>query len=689
MPYEEYAGLSDPVLVIATDFTVLYVNPSWEALTGFDRREVQGATPPYPWRIDGSGPATAEDIEQEILQCEWQAEVPIRRKDGTQLWIRILPALIREEGRSPYVVSRWRDITPEKSTEQNLLAKAWEMQRLLDTADAQLFSLRDSRHYGFANKEHAAFLGRSPEELQGRDLYDIFLPREADVCVAGNRQVMETGRPLWSDEWVTNGKGERRLLSVRKSPGFDSNGNVAYLVCAAADVTEQRLSWQEELRHREEALESMANYDQLTGLPNGRSFAQTLQRLSRRVGQGNGHDALFAIDIDNIKTINSALGHDLGDRLIKAIAYRLQDAVREGDTLARIGGDNFMLLARNLASAQDAEEMGTRLCEAVSRSPFTIGDQSLHQQISVGYSVSPDDTASLPELERRAHTALLEAKGKPDTVHLHRYTTVQDTVTSRFSLEQDLYKALQEREFALHYQPHVDLDSCRVIGAEALLRWQHPKYGFIPPDHFIPILEETGHINTVGARVLQSACRQIRQWQNQQNPRLLVTINSSVQELYNPQFVPTLTAALEECGALSSSLGVEITETIAMHDLESVKKVLAQLKELGVTILIDDFGTGYSSLNILHRIPADIVKIDRSFISTLEEDANSRTMVRALLGMCRQLGKKSLAEGIETPGQLQMLRDYGCHYGQGYYFAKPAPAAELFTPERVRQGFCP
>lgn len=681
MDFEQYAAFEQPTIAIDPDFVIRYVNPAWERLTGFAAGEAVGLAPPYPWWTEQTPVNPREDLEDAIAKGRWQAENRLRTKTGGIIWVQIMPRVVAEtDGTTRYIISHWQEITEKKRAEEELLAKAREMQILLDTAEGRVWYLHDTEHYGIVNRKYAEFLGMTPEEIRGKSIWELYPYEQAKNCVEGSRHVMTTGCSLTRDEWVTDRQGRKRAFSVSKTPGFGRDGRVAFLACSAVEVTEERESVNRELRRREAALRDMANRDQLTGLPNRRYFNRMLKEAFCGTEACGCCHACFLADIGKVQSINIALGQSASETLLKEVARRLGGVVRAADILARSEGSSFLLLARDLRGPEDARELGERLSAAVIYRPFFLEERTIYLTVHVGYSLFPGAAATPEELQRQVESALATAQKTGGSPPVHRYSPQDDTIPFRFSLEQELRQALEQGQFRLHYQPHLDLGSRETVGAEALLRWAHPTRGLVPPGEFIPVLEESNLIRDVGLWVLQSACSRIRQWRNRRDDVPPVSINTSVEELYDPHFLSGLEYALSVYEVPPQCLGLEITETIAIHDLETVQGLLGRISEMGVTILLDDFGTGYSSLNVLHRLPVDIVKIDQSFVSALETDSASRTLVQTILAMCRQLGHRTLAEGIETEAQLALLRDYGCEMGQGFLFSRPVPPEQLFQP---------
>ena len=436
-----------------------------------------------------------------------------------------------------------------------------------------------------------------------------------------------------------------------------------------------------ERKHYQEQLEHQANYDPLTGLPN-RSLLH--DRLKRAVfTQRNAQPiAVVFIDLDNFKFINDSLGHSAGDALLTGVAERLHSIVREGDTVARLGGDEFVLILTEQARGDVVFRALQRILDEVSE-PMMIGGQELCITCSAGVSLYPQDGRDVESLLKNADAAMYRAKERGRN-NFQFYTAEMNAhAKERFALENDLRRALERDELLLHYQPKIDLATGAIVGAEALVRWQHPEQGLILPDRFISIAEDTGLIVPIGEWVVRTACVQNRAWLQAGLPPIAVSVNLSVRQFHQEGLVKMVERILNETGLAASYLEMELTESMVMHNAEQAIEILAALKKLGVRLSVDDFGTGYSSLNYLRRLPIDTLKIDRSFVQDIDsEDEEEGILARVIISLGHSLKLKVIAEGVETAEELKFLRACGCDEVQGYYFSRPVapPAfAQLLT----------
>jgi diguanylate cyclase (GGDEF)-like protein len=426
-------------------------------------------------------------------------------------------------------------------------------------------------------------------------------------------------------------------------------------------------------RQTEEKLRIVATHDPLTALPN-----RTLlhERLSHALAKAQRHDrrlaALF-VGLDRFKNVNDTLGHETGDALLQVAARRLYDCLRETDTMARQGGDEFVVLMDELSDREPISRVSQRILQAVAQ-PFALEGRELHISASIGISVFPDDGRTLL---RNADIAMHRAKEKGGNSYQFYSAQLDNHSVERLSLESGLRRALERDELTLHYQPKVNIASGLINGMEALLRWQHPELGPVAPSRFIPIAEETGLIVPIGAWVLKTACAQTRAWQRQGVRRFSIAVNLSPRQFAAEGLFDDIKSALAESGLEPPDLELEITESMVMNNPDQAIDVLRQLKALGVRVAIDDFGTGYSSLAYLKRFPIDTVKVDRSFVEDIPADENSMAIAQAVIAMAHSLHLKVVAEGVESEGQLSFLRGEGCDDIQGHYFCEARAASQI------------
>ena len=423
-------------------------------------------------------------------------------------------------------------------------------------------------------------------------------------------------------------------------------------------------------------IEHLAYHDALTGLPNRPLFMDRLIIALAQAGRANQKLAVFFLDLDRFKDINDSLGHSIGDALLKACADRVRRCVREGDTVARFGGDEFTLLIPKIDNIEDAAKIANKIIEAL-RIPFLIADRELFVTTSIGIAISPGDGRDPETLVRNADAAMYRAKDQGRDSYQLYAPAMNARALERLAIENMLRKALIHRELMVFYQPLVDLATKRIVGLEALLRWQHPELGLMLPAHFISTAEQSGLIVPIGSWVLLTASKQLRVWQKRVDPELTVSVNLSARQFSQPDLVATVAQVLDESGIDPETLELEITESNAMQNAENTIHTLRELKTLGVRISMDDFGTGYSSLNYLKRFPIDTLKLDQSFVRDITTDSRDAAIVSAVINMAHSLDLKVIAEGVETEQQLEFLHHQRCDRIQGFFFSAPMPSEHL------------
>jgi diguanylate cyclase (GGDEF)-like protein len=432
-----------------------------------------------------------------------------------------------------------------------------------------------------------------------------------------------------------------------------------------------------ERKAQEMELAHQAMHDSLTGLPNRTLF---LDRLKHAVMRAKRHHTLMGVmflDLDDFKPVNDTHGHEVGDRLLVALAGRLQDGLRASDTAARLGGDEFMILCEDVADEQDIVSIAQRILGAIDK-PFVIGSERLQVSASMGIAITDGKEDSAESLIRNADSAMYGAK-KQRTSYEVFDDGMRSRVHERVETERQLRRAVEEGGFRLLYQPQVHLRSGEIVGAEALLRWDNPERGLVEPAEFLWLAEETGLINRIGDWVLDEACRQARLWREAGpgGSPLRVAVNLSARQHADPGLVDSVRQVLDKSGIDPASLCLEITEAIVMDDEEGSRRTLTALKDLGVVVSLNDFGSSQSSLGALKRFPLDILKVHRSFVSGLGEEPEDAAIVTAVINMAHALGLVTIADGVETRDQLEQLKGVGCDVGQGFYFARPRPSEAI------------
>ncbi len=426
-------------------------------------------------------------------------------------------------------------------------------------------------------------------------------------------------------------------------------------------------------RRVEDMIRHQASHDRLTSLPNRLLFDERLSLALAYTHQQGEMLAVMFLDLDRFKTINDTLGHAIGDQLLQQVAQCLVRCLKQGDTIARWGGDEFTLILPQIQSAHDATEIAKRIIKALE-TPFDCNGQEIHVTTSIGIALAPYDGEDAETLLKNADTAMYRAKQQGKNDFQLYAPDMNAQALDQLVLANDLYRALNRGEFLLHYQPQVSLKTGQIVGMEALVRWQHPERGLVPPNQFIPLAEETGQISAIGEWVLQTACAQNKAWQKAGLPPIRIAVNLSARQFQQQNLAKLIDRVLSETGLEAQYLEVEITESIAMQNVKVTISVLKELQSMGVSISIDDFGTGYSSLATLKRFPLHILKVDREFVKDLTTDAKDAALIRAIVTLGHGLDLAVIAEGVETAEQQEFLRSIGCDAMQGYLFSKPLPA---------------
>ena len=463
-----------------------------------------------------------------------------------------------------------------------------------------------------------------------------------------------------------NGQLYHEAITI--TPLTDEQGKVTHFITSGKDITEN-IQTQERLHH-------LAHHDALTGLPNRTLFVERLKHALARAERRKRSVAVMFLDMDRFKVVNDTLGHEAGDRLLQAMAARLHACVREGDTVARFGGDEFAGFLSDVASPEDVAIVVSKFLDALAP-PFTIDGHELFISGSIGISLYPEDGTDTQTLMKNADTAMYRAKQQGGNTSEFYHPEMNAHALTRLGWETGLRRALEREEFSVHYQPQFDLSGGGVVGFEALIRWDNLESGAVSPSEFIPLLEETGLIIPVGEWILRTACAQHEAWQKAGLPPMRIAVNISSRQFDNSELLKTLQRVLEERCMLPEFLELEITESILMKNSAPDIEALQTLSRMGMRFAIDDFGTGYSSLTYLKRFPINVLKIDKAFVQDITVNVDDAAIVRAIITMAHSLGMKTVAEGVETREQLDYLRTQGCDFAQGFYFSPPLSGDDI------------
>lgn len=492
----------------------------------------------------------------------------------------------------------------------------------------------------------------------------------------------EAGKPLDTEIWsqvfyhdTWSGEASFRHQSGLNVPVWltidalkDDEGQNTHFLILSRDITQ--------LKETQQQLSYFASHDQLTGLPNRAYFQEHLSDAIARSKRTGAMGALFFMDLDNFKSINDTLGHPVGDALLKEMAKRLSEFVRDGEMVSRFGGDEFTLVVENLGQAEDAAIVAQRVLKEFE-SPFDCDGKDLDMRCSIGISLFPQDSDCHDSIIRQADTAMYAAKQAGRSTFKFYTSQLTHKAVKSFNMETQLRRAIEREELFLNFQPQLDMKRRKLLGAEVLLRWQNEQHGFISPAEFVPVAEASGLIEDIGAWVLDKTCEQIKHWHHFKGTPFVVSVNASRKELVRRDFTQRVSDTLSKHGLQGQQLEIEVTESAIANSEKMVIANLHGLRELGCKLAIDDFGTGYSSLSSLQKFPLDRLKIDRSFVQDLGQDLNADAIVAAIIALAKTLGLGVIAEGVESQQQIKALLKKGCREGQGYYYSKPLMAPEF------------
>jgi len=561
------------------------------------------------------------------------------------------------------------DVTQYKEAERALEASEARF-RVLTESSIDLISVLDAEGrilYQSPALKH--LLGFDPAATIGHDVSEYVHRDDLEHVRATLKRIVESGHSSEAAEFrLRHRDGMWRTF---ESLGTNCLGDphIHGIVFNSRDVTDRKVI-QQRIQH-------LAYHDNLTGLPNRSLLQDRLAHSIARAERAGRKVGVLFIDLDNFKNINDTLGHDVGDELLRQVARRLSECVRLEDTIARQGGDEFIVLLDGLEDSRGASLVAQKILNAL-RKAFVLGGSDQHVSGSVGIAMFPEDGRDAQTLMKNADTAMFHGKTQGKNTYQFFTQQMNVAVKRRMTLESALRRAVMNHDFVLHYQPQIDLDTGEILAVEALVRWKTEDSGTVSPGDFIPLAEETGLINEIGEWVLREACRQAREWQNMGLPRRRMAVNLSARQFGDRGFLDMVTRSLAETGLDPACLELEITESQVMRQTEGMIMLLNKLSEMGVQLAIDDFGTGYSSLSYLKRLPIQKLKIDQSFVRDITVDPNDTAIVVAIINMAKSLDLDTIAEGVETAGQLALLRSKGCHVGQGYYFSAPVRAEVLY-----------
>ncbi|HUL95785.1 MAG TPA: PAS domain S-box protein [Usitatibacter sp.] len=599
----------------------------------------------------------------------YEAVVPIADGEMREMLYNKV-SFVDQRGEVAGLIGVITDVTRYKETERALEASEARF-RVLTESSIDLISVigADGRiQYQSGALRH--LLGFDPADSVGRSVFDLVHRDDVEHVRAAFRRIVEARALTEPVELrLRHRDGSWRTF---ESLGTNclTNPHINGIVWNSRDVTDRKVI-QQRIQH-------LAYHDNLTGLPNRGLLQDRLARSIARAERSTRRVAVLFIDLDNFKNINDTLGHDVGDELLRQVSRRLSECVRLEDTIARQGGDEFIILLDSLDDGRNASLVAQKVLNSL-RQPFTLGGTEQHVSGSVGIALYPEDGRDAQTLMKNADTAMFHGKGLGKNTYQYFTAQMNIAVKRRMTLESALRRAVLQKDFVLHYQPQIDLETGEIIACEALVRWKTEDSGTVMPGDFIPLAEETGLINEIGEWVLREGCRQAREWQDMGlAPGRRMAINLSARQFSDKGFFDMVERVLRETGLAANCLELEITESQVMRQTEGMIQLLNKLSDMGVQLAIDDFGTGYSSLSYLKRLPIQKLKIDQSFIRDITVDPNDTAIVVAIINMAKSLDLDTIAEGVETAGQLALLRSKGCRVGQGFFFSAPVAAQEIY-----------
>lgn len=668
---EEYRNLfklaNDAIIIFEPENEiVLDVNDCACKMYGFTREEFIGRSlKEVSENVQRGEQRLAKLLKHEMIES---FETVHYQKNGTPINLLINSSIIEFEGK-PAVMSINRDVTSRVKADTALRESEYKLRTLIENMSEGLVHLDQNDRILFTNRRFGEMTGYREEELAGQNASQLLLDEEGRKIVETANRRRRKGISENYELQLRTAHGKKIWSLVGAVPTFDADGKIIGSMSVHTDITERKRA-EEQLIHN-------ALHDALTGLPNRALF---LEHLRRALGHSPRRKKTFAVlflDFDGFKLINDSLGHMEGDSLLKMIARRLESLLRGDDVVARLGGDEFTILLDDLTDSKDAFFVVERI-QDILKEPFNLGGREVFISASIGIALRDAKYKTPEEMLRDADIAMYRAKSGGKGRHEIFNHEMHEQVSNRLRLETELRLALERNEFAVFYQPIMQIDNNKLIGFEALVRWFHPERGQVMPGEFIPIVEETGLIVPLGEWILRESCRQVREWQQSfpDQSDLTISVNLSCKQFMQQDLAGRVAEILQETGLEARFLRLEVTESHVMENSDVAITIMNRLRELGVQLSIDDFGTGYSSLSYLQRLPINYLKIDRSFINLMNSNHENSEIVRAIVMLAKNLNMQVIAEGIETEEQALKLINLDCPFGQGYFYSKPANAIQ-------------
>ncbi len=660
------------IIILDSDFTAVWANRSFEHFFCIKREEILGED--FRHTINTIFPDTLQEScnFKSGLLAAYRANNTTRRmtcclektSGKAKQWLEYHGQPIRTGLYKGGRVEHFTDVTEIKLAEEKLHI----LSQAVEQSPASVIISDTEGNIEYVNPRFSRITGYNIDEAVQQDL-DWIIARHAESDIQKEIRAALRNGTEWRGELPNqrrNGEDFWEYLAI--SPIKSDDGTITHYLAISEDITVRKVY--------EERLFNQANFDSLTRLPNRVLAFDRLTQALARAHRNERIVAVIFIDLDHFKNINDTLGHAAGDQLLVEAAKRLRGATREDDTVARISGDEFLVILPDLATVYDSKVVAHKILNAFS-SPFTLEGRELFFTVSIGLSTYPDDSDNPHALLQHADAAMYRAKASGRNTYRYFTPDINKQAVHRLELESHLRQALEHNEFTIHYQPIIDIAKKRMVGAEALLSWYNPSLGQVSPDRFIPVAEETGLIVPVGEWLLETACMQAKAWQQQLQSPFRISINVSSRQFREKNFIKTVTKALEKSCLTASDLELEITENLLLHEAGEASDILNELSLMQVHLAVDDFGTGYSALSYLKHFPFNALKIDRTFVRDIITDKEDAALTRAIIVMAQTLGLRVTGEGVETEQQLNFLHNEGCNQVQGYYFCKPVPSKKF------------
>ena len=698
---------------------ITYTNRAFADISGFEPVDLLGQDLMF-MSCDAGDIQSCQDMLRHMRAGEAQrTTLSCLRPDKRRIWVDItLSPIFNEAGEVAHCIAVLADVTALKDSEaalreqqlaleqrvelrtQNLTDLVRQLRREIEERNRVEAALRLSERR-LANAQRIARIGHWEWDITSNQLYwsdQVFeiiglpadgeapsYPRFLEMIPEEDRQALEyaiercleEGEPYRIDHRISCPDGTERVLQEDAELVRDDQGKPLLMRGTARDITERR--------DHERQLRQIASFDTVTSLPNRTLFVDRLSHALANAQRSQRMVALLFLDMDRFKQVNDSLGHMMGDELLRQTSQRLLDCVREGDTVARFGGDEFVIILENLDQPQQASLTAERIIEVMQR-PFHLGEHEHFCNVSIGISLYPDDDSESENLVRYADSAMYLAKGEGGAGYRFYTPDMNARAMERLLLQNQLHQALELDQLEVHYQPQLNLQSGQITGVEALVRWRHPERGLVPPSEFIPVAEDTGLIEPLGEWVLHRALGDVRAWEQQGLPALRLSVNLSPRQFRHPDLTGMVARALGQAGLPATRLELEITERLLIGEIDPTVATLAQLSALGVRISIDDFGTGHSSLAYLKRLPVHVLKIDRGFVDGIGNDSDDAAIAEAILALGRTLRLEVVAEGVERREQATFLRERGCELAQGFFISRPLPAQDIGQWLKAREA---